>query len=138
MLPQRIEDKIEKGDCWLWTGAIGSGGYAMLWWEGTTTTAHRVVYSLLREPVPDEMEVDHLCENRACVNPDHMRVCSPRDNTLRSNRAPGALNARKTHCPRGHPYDEENTMRRPDGRRRCRTCERDWSREYQRRRRAGR
>lgn len=83
--------------------------------------AHRAAYQYLRGPIPDGLQLDHLCWVRRCVNPAHLEVVTARVNTLRGEN-PAAQNARKTHCHRGHPFDEANTYWRPDGGRDCKAC----------------
>ena len=128
-LPTRIASKIAvaPSGCWEWTGAR-SGGYGMVWMDGTTTVAHRVVYRLLCGPIAPGLQVDHLCRNRSCVNPDHLEAVTSSVNTHRSPIAPAAVNALKECCPSGHEYTFRN-----DGRRRCYDCERPRARDYQRR-----
>lgn len=124
--------------CWLWTGSTTGSGYGKFWRDdGSTCSAHRLAYELLVGPIPDGAELDHVrerCTSRHCVKVieddygmAHLEPVTPRENTLRSD-APTARNARKTHCPQGHPYDLENTyvMPRskslPNGGRACRKC----------------
>lgn len=103
--------------CWLWTGYLKPNGYGSIW-DGTRKVyAHRYAYELHRGPIPAGMQIDHLCLNKACVNPEHLEVVTQRTNLLRATGSP-AENARKTHCPRGHEYDGVNNR----GERVCRTC----------------
>ena len=90
--------------------------------------AHRVVYEILVGPIPVGLELDHLCRNRACVNPDHLEPVTTRTNLLRGY-SPWACRARQTHCKRGHEFTPENTYGTGDGRRYCRTCRRAHHRE---------
>jgi len=89
---------------------------------------------MLVGPIPAGLQLDHLCRNRACVRPDHLEPVRSRENTLRGF-GPSAINARKTVCAHGHPFDEANTGRSPNGRRFCRECGRIRARAYQARRR---
>lgn len=112
-------------ECWEWTGhrsRTGYGAIAMPRREGKTNIAkaHRVSYELFVGPIPDGLVIDHLCRNRACVRPDHMEPVTAGVNALRGDTVTAA-NSAKTHCERGHPFDDANTIR--IGRtRRCRTC----------------
>lgn len=121
----RYWDKVRVGDgCWEWIGGKIPDGYGQMLWNGRLRLAHRIAYELhYGEPPADDMTVDHLCRNRGCVNPAHLEQVSNRENILRGI-GPTAVNARKTHCVHGHPFDETNTKRRSDGGRRCRACER--------------
>jgi HNH endonuclease len=86
--------------------------------------AHRVAFSLWVGPIPEGMTVDHICRNRKCQNPNHLRLLSNLDNARDNGQS------RKTHCPRGHEYSPENTWVDPDGARRCRECARIVKREW--------
>lgn len=129
---RRIADPIERFwsrvdttagvfGCWPWTGGKTAGGYGELRTEDGTAYAHRVSVQLSGREIPAGMEPDHLCRNRACVNPAHLEVVTHRANTLRGV-SPAAINATKTHCLRGHLFDEANTYRDRDGHRGCRRC----------------
>lgn len=106
-----FEDKIvyeALTGCWLWTGSISSGGYGRHWDNGPKY-AHRISWEMINGAIPAEMTIDHLCRNRACVNPEHMEVVPMMVNTLRGS-GPTAANAKKTHCSHGHAYTAENTI----------------------------
>jgi len=122
---ERLLEKIEiGGDCWLWTGAQSSAGYGSIG-AGTgtkTIPTHVVMYQAEFGPVPDGLEIDHLCRVRRCCNPNHLEAVTHLENVRRGNGGQHWRN--KTHCPTGHPYNEENTYVSPRGRRHCRTCER--------------
>lgn len=120
----RFWPKVDaSGDCWQWTGGV-SGRYGMVRPGGSANQrgAHVMAWELLIGPVPNGHQVDHLCKNTLCVNPDHLQPVPPRINLLRSETWSG-VNARKSHCPNGHPYDKANT-RIHMGKRNCRSCDR--------------
>lgn len=124
-LMEFVVDRVAVGDeCWEWTGSRRHDGYGQLRHGGVGAPlqrAHRVVYELFVEPVPDDLVLDHLCRNRGCVNPDHLEVVTIGENVRRGIPA----NSHKTHCPAGHPYDTESC-----GARRCTRCDREASRRY--------
>jgi hypothetical protein len=124
--------------CWEWITAKRSNGYARfverVGEERITWLAHRYAYTALVSPIPDGLVIDHLCRAPWCVNPEHLEAVPHRINTLRGHGA-CAVHARKTHCPRGHPYDDQNTRYDSRGRR-CRACERvSWEKVNERRKR---
>jgi hypothetical protein len=140
-LPERILDKIEAlpdaPGCWLWTGCLNRAGYGKIRWQGEMTQAHRTVYELLIGPIT-KRTLDHKCRTRCCVNPEHLRPATDRENLLAlGSLSLAAIHAAKTHCPRGHPYNEVNTIRSGDARY-CRECRvvhnREWHAQHRERR----
>lgn len=85
--------------------------------------AHRFSYEILVGPIPEGMELDHLCKNRRCVNPAHLEPVTHHENLIRGNGFTG-INARKTHCSRGHELSQDNILNRSRGGRECKTCHR--------------
>lgn len=122
LLERLMARSDRSGECWLWIGYVDPYGYANIKVDGHYKKAHRVAYELLVGPIPDGHQIDHLCRVRKCINPAHLEPVTARENTMRSPIALAAVNAAKTHCPQGHPYDEANTIVRSCGRRRCRAC----------------
>ncbi|MYY08807.1 HNH endonuclease [Streptomyces sp. SID4919] len=114
------------GPCHLWTGARTHGGYGSFW-HVRTVKAHRYAYEATHGPIPDGLDIDHLCRRRACVNPTHLRAVTHRDNILASTNHV-ARRAQVTHCPAGHPYDVANTYIARNGTRKCRACKREQGR----------
>ena len=114
--------------CWLWLGKINNQGYG---WAGKRGSAHRALYIALRGPIPNGLILDHKCRVRCCVNPDHLEAVTDRENVARGF-SPSAVNARKTHCIRGHELAGDNLYRMPDGDRACRACRNEASRRYRR------
>lgn len=127
------------GPCWIWTagrrGPDGYGGFTPT--RKRTVFAHRYAYELLVGPIPDGLELDHLCRVRPCVNPSHLEPVTHRENVMRG-RAVTAINARKTHCPQGHPYSGANLRFNTGGDRVCRACHRKRVSEEARRRKSER
>lgn len=110
-----------EGDCWEWTRSRNVRGYGVASVNGKQRPAHRVAWEFLVGPIPEGMQLDHLCYNPPCVNPDHLEVVTPRVNSLRSRTRPGQ--SRKTHCINGHRFTPDNTYIRKDtASRQCRTC----------------
>ena len=136
----RFLDKISfghgPGACWTWMGGDSGNGYGRFSWRGKERAAHRLAYRAARGRIPDGLEIDHLCRNRACVNPEHMEAVTRKVNALRGISF-SAVNAKKVHCPRGHPLSRENTYRDPQGGRECRVCRQRRARESWGRRKAG-
>lgn len=109
--------------CWLWTGAVSEKGYGAFWGglDGPRT-AHRWAWLLYRGLVPHGMVLDHLCRVRSCVNPDHLRVVTPTQNTLENSVSFSATNRAKTHCKRGHLLEGPALRIRRNGARVCVLC----------------
>lgn len=126
----RFMAKVEKmkSGCWEWTAYRDDDGYGKFKVRaGFQQAAHRTSYELFVGPIPDGLQLDHLCRNPGCVNPEHLEPVTCEENIHRGDA--GQHNAAKTHCPQGHPYDEKNTrygvQRRGRAIRQCRACDRE-------------
>lgn len=113
------------GPCWEWTASKNHLGYGQVsreYPDRRLGMAHRVAYELLVGPIPEGKELDHLCRNPSCVNPDHLEPVTHAENMRRAPYDAPASKRAKTHCPAGHPYSGENLYVNPKGRRECRAC----------------
>lgn len=113
---EAMVDRTGPGLCHLWTGTANDG-YGHFWTGERRTYAHRWAWERAHGPIPDGMQIDHLCRVRRCVNVEHLEVVTPRENTMRAD-SPPARFARATTCAHGHPLAVVGN------RRRCRICDR--------------
>lgn len=122
-LPARFTAKCRfvEGGCWEWTASKTAGGYGRYSVGYATFLAHRYAYQVVVGPIPGGLQLDHLCRNRACVNPAHLEPVTARQNTLRGQ-SPASLNSTKTHCQRGHALVEGNIYHKLSNGRPCRQC----------------
>ena len=108
--------------CWEWQGCLARG-YGTIWFQNNHWKVHRIVYQMLVGPLDPILTIDHLCRNPKCCNPKHLEQVSYKTNALRGV-GPTAVNAKKTHCIRGHELVGHNLLTRKDrpGNRECRAC----------------
>jgi hypothetical protein len=113
--------------CWTWLAAKTADGYGVFWHDGLQLRAHRFVYEVYRGEIPEDLQIDHLCRNRGCVNPYHLEAVTAKVNIERGR---GSW----THCARGHEIDGLNSA----GKRFCKECQRErfrrWEAQYYRQR----
>lgn len=121
----------EDTGCWLWTGHVKKNGYGSMAikdrgaWK--TKVAHRLWFEVAVGPIPAGLDLDHLCRNRRCVNPDHLEPVTRSENLKRSPSM--ARQNNKAHCPLGHAYSGTNSR----GQRICHPCQAETQRRYRNR-----
>lgn len=124
--------KIVESGCWEWLGCKGTRGYGEVTFHRKHRMVHRLVWEHLIGPIPDGFVLDHLCRNPACCNVAHLEPVTPAENVRRGNS--GEHQRLKTHCPKGHPYDNtfvyKSGERAGKTHRRCRTCLNEGGRRY--------
>lgn len=124
--------RIPEAGCWIWEGKTQSNGYGVLRTKGRTgkySYVHRVSYEHYKGPIPQGLQIDHLCRVRCCCNPSHMEAVTQRENMLRGEH-PNLRAARTGLCAKGHPL-----KRRPSGKQQCYTCTNEWKRKNRKSRR---
>jgi len=127
---ERFAERIMPAEsCEIWVGNMNANGYGRISVGGKHVLAHRYAWERANGPVPDGMELDHLCRNHACVRLSHLEPVVHRVNVLRGE-AHCAVVVRTGVCKRGHSYDEQNTHVGPDGKRYCRACRAMRARAY--------
>ena len=129
-LQQRIDAQTRReGACLVWTGNLNQHGYGRVFDPSTKRQrfAYAVAWEAKNGPIPDGLELDHLCRNRRCIDPDHLEAVTHQENVARAR--PYRAYPPKTHCKRGHELTPENTyIKKPSGKRRCYTCQRaEWA-----------
>ena len=133
-----VKERFEKkwcpepnSGCWIWLGMGHSeNGYGLFRFggRGKCYLAHRISYEFYVGKIPDGLELDHKCENKLCVNPDHLEPVTHKENMLRMY----ARKVPKTRCKYGHIFSVENTYVRSDGTRSCICCSRIRGKEWAR------
>jgi hypothetical protein len=123
---------VSKNACWNWVGARNSDGYGIIIINYKQVRVHRFIYEYYHGQICPDLQIDHLCRNRICANPDHLEQVTTQENTRRGmvgkhnkhSKGENHYQRKKTHCIHGHEFTEENTSNRKDGTRACKSCHR--------------
>jgi len=113
-----------RNGCLEFTSCVGPSGYGNFRYKGRMRRAHRFIYQTLIGEIPEGLELNHICWNRACVNVNHLEAVTHQKNA--------AYRVRAGYCINGHELTTENTFYRKDGYKECYECKRRHSREYMR------
>jgi hypothetical protein len=112
-----------ENDCLVWTAPLDKDGYGSFYLRRRNRRAHRVAWYDMHGEIPDGMVINHICRNRACVNTQHLQVVTIRENVLKDSTTISAINARKTHCRKGHPFDRVYKSSKGGKQRSCSICD---------------
>lgn len=136
---ERLKAKVRKeGDCLVWTGCKNWGGYGLIKHNGKMRLVHRVAFEAARGEIPNGLQLDHLCRNRACCNSEHLEPVTNAENSKRGLTGNHMVWKRfRSHCRHGHEFTPENTYIHPRGHRECRQCKTDGMRKFYERKRDG-
>jgi len=134
LIDNLLSHKCIVNSCWEHKNNSNGDGYVAIEHLGQRKLVHRVAYEHFIGPIPEGLEIDHLCRNRRCFNPQHLEAVTKKENVMRGIGA-CALHARKTQCKQGHPYDDSNTLRRANGQRWCKICNKQYQKNWIRKRR---
>lgn len=115
--------KVNRNGCWDWKGYIKPSGYGIFSYRGFQYRAHRISYSIFKTELNIDLVLDHICMNKCCVNPKHLREVSRHINNIENSNAMAAINKVKTHCKNGHKFSKDNTYLEPKTKwRHCKIC----------------
>lgn len=136
-------ERVLKGredECWPWLGGLTGPGYGLATVNRKLVLAHRHAYETVVGPIPEGLTIDHLCQNKPCINTAHMEVVTRGENARRGEknrkvRSSGRWMASRTHCKNGHEFTSEN-VRIEGNTRRCLPCARERSRQFRARKAA--
>ena len=123
---ERFWLKVDKTDgCWIWNGYRNVKGYGMFRINGRVHLTHRVSWTFAHGAIPDGLQACHHCDNPSCVRPDYLFTGTNADNQHDSVKKRRHCSTKKTHCPKGHPYEGTNLYTPTRNERQCRICKRE-------------
>lgn len=122
--------KEDHSGCWIWSNSLDKDGYGRISINKKQTKAHRLIWELKNGKIPTGLVVDHKCKVRNCVNPEHLRIVTSRQNVLENSNSFVALNALKKFCKKGHFYDKVYTSPAGEKERYCSTCHNERTAKY--------
>jgi len=132
---ERFWSKVDKTDyCWIWKSGVFKTGYGEFSLNNKPFLAHRISYQILVGDIPKAKELHHICNNRLCVNINHLQVVTRQEHVSKTDHSNNGDNSRvKTHCPKGHPLSSDNLRKYAlrIGKRSCKTCFNEQNRKYQ-------
>ncbi len=118
-------DVKKQNQCWEWRAAKTPNGYGIFGIDNRSTLAHTIAFKYAHSSIPKGLWIDHVCMNKLCVNPSHLRAVTPAISATENTNGTAAKNAKKTHCVNGHHFSLKNTklvMRKGRPERKCRIC----------------
>lgn len=114
--------ELVSNGCVVWKGSLSEKGYGVFYFHNSRIRAHRFSYQTYKGQLLKSKCIDHICRNRACVNPEHLRQVTFRINALENSRGIAVKNSKKIKCKKNHPLISGNLVKRKDGRRECKKC----------------
>jgi hypothetical protein len=130
----KVDIMDDRTECWEWNAGTSGDGYGCFKYEYKPCGSHVVSYRLTKGIIPSGYIVSHRCDNRLCVNPNHLVATTVKYNNIDCIKKGRyvSVNSLKTHCKDGHEFTEENTCY-SSGSRKCKACNRKWCRQYRQR-----
>ena len=126
-----VARSVDGTDCWEWQGCLTKAGYGQIRVNNKTLYTHRLMYESYKGQLLPNCEIDHLCRNRKCCNPEHLEQVTRKINQHRGY-SPAGVNSRRTHCKRGHELIPKNLWNLASGKRQCKICANDLRRPRRR------